>query len=352
MSDIESELAGRVADARARRAALRIRGGGTKDFYGDALRGELLETCRHDGVVSYEPSELVVTVRAGTRLEALERSLTEEGQMLPFEPPHFGGDATVGGCVAAGLSGPRRASAGAVRDYVLGVRMLDGGGQVHSFGGRVIKNVAGYDVSRLLAGSLGVLGLILEVSLKLLPLPRAEETLQLELSEAAAIETMNRWAGRPLPVSATCWHDGVMSVRLSGAEASVRAGAARIGGARISPDRATGFWHDVREHRAPYFRHAGSLWRLALPSTTPPVGLGDSLLEWNGGQRWLVSTDATRVREVAVEAGGHATLFRARERSAAAFTPLSPSTQRLQRALKQVFDPEGVFNPGRMYADI
>ena len=238
-SDVSKELSENILAAKAARRPLRIRGGGTKDFYGNEPRGELLDTRGYAGIVDYEPTELVITARGGTRLVDLEEKLAAQNQYLPFEPPHFGADATLGGCIAAGLSGPRRASAGALRDFVLGARIIDGAGRELGFGGRVMKNVAGYDISRLLAGSLGTLGLILEVSLKVLPRPRAELTLRLELPEGRALESLNRWAGQPLPVSASAWRDGELSLRLSGADAALQAAAERIGGERVEIGRAS-----------------------------------------------------------------------------------------------------------------
>jgi glycolate oxidase FAD binding subunit len=346
---IES-LAETIREAAARGRALRLRGGGTKDFYGNALRGEVLDTSGHAGIVAYEPTELVVTARCGTPLAELERELEKNRQCLPFEPPHFGAGATVGGCVAAGLSGPRRAAAGALRDFVLGVKLIDARGEALDFGGRVMKNVAGYDVSRLVAGSLGTLGLIAEVSFKVAPRAQAETTLRLEAPQARALELMNRWAGQPLPVSATAWHDGELSVRLSGSQAAVRAAAAHIGG--VAADEP--FWGAIREHTHAFFSGPEPLWRLALPSACAPLGLlGRELVEWNGALRWLRSTeDAAKIREAARRAKGHATLFRAADKRAGCFTPLEPVLARLHRELKSVFDPAGIFNPGRLYAEL
>ena len=323
-----------------------MRGGGSKDFYGNEPRGELLDTRSHAGIVSYEPTELVVTARCGTLLSDFENTLKEHGQCLPFEPPHYGPTATLGGCVAAGLSGPRRAAAGALRDFLLGVKLVDGRGRLLTFGGQVMKNVAGYDVARLTAGSLGTLGLIAEASLKVLPLAPCELTLRLELSEQAALENMNRWAGQPLPISATAWHRGELRLRLSGSEAAVSAAAQKIGGTRMQDES---FWLGVREHRHAFFSGPQPLWRLALPSVSPPLGVGaDTLIEWGGALRWLRVDEA---RELARSAGGHATLFRG-EKRAAVFTPLEPVLMRLHRELKAVFDPAGILNPGRMYAEL
>jgi glycolate oxidase FAD binding subunit len=340
----------RIRDAAARRSPLRLRGGGTKDFYGNEARGELLDTRGYAGIVAYEPTELVITARCGTPLAEVERILGEEGQCLPFEPPHFGAAATFGGCIAAGLSGPRRASAGALRDFVLGARIVDGSGRDLRFGGQVMKNVAGYDVSRLLAGSLGTLGLIVEASLKVLPRPATEETLRLEMPQDRALETMGRWAGQPLPLSASAWHEGALLVRLSGAAAAVRAAAAKIGGEPVREPP----WDAIREHRHPFFEGDAPLWRIALPPVAPPLpAAGAQMVEWGGGLRWLRSSEAAEtLREEARRAGGHATLFRAREKAAGAFAPLAPALARLHRSLKATFDPAGILNPGRLYPEL
>jgi glycolate oxidase FAD binding subunit len=293
----------------------------------------------------------VISARCGTPLAEVEQALAGQGQCLPFEPPHFGA-ATFGGCIAAGLSGPRRASAGALRDFVLGVKLIDGKGRLLQFGGQVMKNVAGYDVSRVVAGSLGTLGVIAEASLKVLPRPPAELTLQLEAPESRALELMNRWAAQPLPLSAAAWHDGLLWVRLSGSSAAVRAAAAGLGGSPL--DDTQGFWRAIREHTHAFFASDAPLWRLAVPSVTPPLDLpGRQLIEWGGGLRWLSSgAGAVEVRQLARRSGGHATLFRAADKSAGAFAPLDPVLLRLHRALKSAFDPAGIFNPGRLYPEL
>jgi len=259
--------------------------------------------------------------------------------------------ATLGGCVAAGLSGPRRAHAGAVRDFVLGVRILDGTGQDLRFGGQVMKNVAGYDVSRLMAGSLGTLGVLLEVSLKVLPIPPAEATLRLACSAGEAITLMNQWSGRPLPITATSWRDGRLDVRLSGALPAVESAIAKIGGTRIDPGEAGAFWAGIREQTDPYYVGEPPLWRLSVKPTTPPLSLpGETLIEWGGALRWLKSrAEAPAIRDAARAAGGHATLFRAGDKSAGAFHPLPEGLMATHRRLKQAFDPAGILNPGRMY---
>jgi len=345
----------RIREAAASGTALRVRGGGSKDFYGEALAGELLDTREHAGIVDYEPTELVITARGGTPLAQIERAMAERGQMLAFEPPHFGPHATLGGAIAAGLSGPRRPYAGAVRDLVLGVRVLDGRGDDLSFGGRVMKNVAGFDVARLMTGALGTLGVIVEASLKCLPRPRAEATRAFECSADDAIRQVNEWGGQPLPLSATCHAGGHLFVRLSGAEPAIEAAIAKLGGDAVEARAAP--WDDLREHRHPFFARAvhegATLWRLSVRSTAPCRDLGgEQLIEWGGAQRWLVAgprTDPAVVRTWAQEHGGHATIFRASDKSAGAFHPLPPVLRGLHERLKRVFDPHGILNRGRLY---
>jgi glycolate oxidase FAD binding subunit len=355
MSGALETLAEQVRAAAEAGRALCLRGGGSKDFYGGEPRGERLDLRGYAGIVSYEPSELVVTARCGTPLADLEAALGERNQMLAFEPPHYGsaGAATLGGCIAAGLSGPRRASAGALRDFVLGSKLLDARGRVLSFGGEVMKNVAGYDVSRLLAGSLGTLGVVLEVSLKVLPKPPAEATLRFELPQDRALETLNRWAGKPLPISASRWRGGELTLRLSGAPSALRDACGKLGGERVDDVAAERSWAALRDHADSYFEGDAPLWRLSLPSQAAPLELpGEPLIEWGGALRWLRSrAEAATVRKAAEAAGGHATLFRATDKSAGAFAPLPPALLRLHRELKHAFDPTGIFNPGRMYPD-
>ena len=362
-------LVDRVRSAQARGATLCIRGGGSKDFYGEAPQGEVLDTRGLRGTSSYEPTELVVTTRCGTPLAELEALLATKGQCLPFEPPHFAHlgaagrtpverGATVGGMVAAGLAGPSRAAVGSVRDYVLGATMLNGRGEVLTFGGQVMKNVAGYDVSRLLAGSLGTLGVILEVSLKVLPIAPATLTLRLELDQAGALAQLNAWGGQPLPLNASAWWHDNLIVRLSGAVAAVQAARARIGGEVVEAAAAAPFWEGLRDQDDEFFAKArgavnggATLWRLAVPQTAAPLDLlGALLIEWGGAQRWLCSTmPAAAVRETTARVGGHATLFAALDKSAGVFAPLSAPLARIHRELKKSFDPSRVFNPGRLY---
>jgi glycolate oxidase FAD binding subunit len=363
--DAERELAGQVRSAADARTPLVIRAGGTKDFYGNGSEGTVLDPRAHAGIVAYEPTELVVTVRAGTALAELEAALDASNQMLPFEPPHFAGGATVGGCVAAGLAGPRRASFGAtsggVRDFVLGARLLNGKAETLKFGGTVMKNVAGYDVARLLAGSLGILGVILDVSLKVLPKPVAETTLRFELDQMDALHRVNDWAGQPLPISATAWMGDLLYVRLSGAAAAVQSARERLGGEALDAEGSGALWRGIRDHRNTLFGGddlgARPLWRLSVPSTAEPLQLpGSQLIEWSGALRWLRSdAPAATIRGRAETMGGHATLFRggdAAARAGGVFAPLPPPLLAIHRRLKAEFDPAGIFNRGRLVPGI
>ena len=333
-------------------STLRIRGGGTKDWYGQAFAGDVLDTRAFSGIVDYEPTELVITARCGTPLAEIEAVLAERNQMLAFEPPHFGPGATFGGAIASGLSGPRRASSGAVRDFVLGVMLMDGRGEVLTFGGQVMKNVAGYDVSRLLAGSLGTLGLMLQMSVKVLPRPLRESTLRFAISEIDALSRLNEWGGLPLPISASCWADGVLTLRLSGAEAAVAAAECSLGGESVADGPA--FWRALREQQHQFFATESSLWRLSVPSAASAILLrGEQLIEWGGAQRWLKAdadpASAHSIRRSVSAAGGHATLFRGGDKAVGVFQPLAPAVAKIHTRLKASFDPSHVFNPGRMY---
>lgn len=354
-TDQTQALTERIRAASIDSTPLAIRGGGSKAFYGHAPMGEVLAMDGHRGVLNYEPTELMLTARAGTPLAEIEQLLADNGQMLAFEPPHFDRNATLGGAIAAGLAGPRRPFAGAVRDHVLGVRLIDGRARVQRFGGEVMKNVAGYDVSRLMVGALGTLGVLLDVSLKVLPRPEAERSIGLDLEPGAMtryVETALR-TGAPITGAA---HDGVRArIRLSGAESAVGAGVRHLGG---EPLDGTDFWPQLRDHRLPFLRTLrsddGPLWRIALPpGTMLPEIPGERIVDWNGQQVWLRSpTASAHVRAAARDAGGHATLFRGGDGSVPVFTRLSPAVHQLHEGLKQVFDPGRILNRGRMYADI
>jgi len=351
-----------IRGAAAARTPVEIRGGGTKAFYGGAVEGATLSTTSFAGIVDYSPTELVVTARAGTPLAELEGALRAERQMLAFEPPHFAAGATLGGAVATGLAGPRRPYCGAVRDFVLGVDVIDGTGTSLSFGGRVMKNVAGFDVARLMTGALGTLGLITSVSLKCLPLPKAEATLVFACDAVEAIQRVNGWSGRPLPLSGTCHHDGRLWVRLSGAEPAVAAAMRTIGGEAVPTGAEP--WRALRDHAHPFFTDAArrglAVWRLSVRSTAPSrVFAGAQLIEWGGALRWVVAeggadarAEAAALRDWAAANGGHATRFRAgsagSDAAVPAFAPLDKTLLALHQRLKGVFDPQGILNRGRL----
>jgi len=362
----------RVRRAQAAATPLVIHGGNTKLFYGAKTIGEAVDMRAYSGIIAYQPRELVLTVRAGTPLAEIEAAMATEMQILPFEPPHFGAGATIGGSVAAGLSGPRRPYTGAVRDFVLGTRIVNGKGEDLHFGGRVIKNVAGYDVSRLMTGAMGTLGVLLDISFKVLPKPARETTLRYEMDQATAIQRFNEWAGKPLPLSATCWDNGVAMVRLSGTLAGVEAARKKLGGEVVEQTQAATFWASVRDHSHPFFENgAAPLWRLSVPATTPVLALPSTplpstpvpstpLIEWGGALRWLradaqsnshANAQADTLRQQIAAVGGHATLMRAGTNGVVGhpvFHPLTGKLAELNRNLKAAFDPANVLNRGRM----
>jgi glycolate oxidase FAD binding subunit len=358
--DLTHELAARVRAATAAGTPLRIVGGDTKRWYGRAAGGEPLSIAGHTGVLNYDPGELVLTARGGTRLAEVERLLAENGQCLPFEPPRFGETSTIGGVIAAGLAGPARSWRGPVRDYVLGARVLAGDGRVLRFGGEVMKNVAGYDVSRLLAGSLGILGVILDVSLKVLPQAVATRTLLVTTDANAALDLLATASQRGAPVSASFWQRNELHARLEGSPSALDEISPMFGGAtRVDESIATGFWNEVRDQRhAMLTQDALDLWRLHVPALAPmpsAIPLDRVACEWNGAQRWYAGADREVALRIALEAGGHATLYRAAATDAApveVFAPLPPALLDLHRRVKRVFDPAGILNPGRMYADL
>jgi glycolate oxidase FAD binding subunit len=367
------QITDRIQAATADRTPLRLRGGGSKDFYGEWPQGEQLDLTPLTGITSYEPSELVITARAGTPLAELESVLAASGQCLAFEPPHFGGGATVGGMVAAGLSGPARASAGAVRDFVLGVNLINGKGELLTFGGQVMKNVAGYDVSRLMVGALGTLGVLTEISLKVLPVAPAEATLVFQLDQAAALAQLHRWGGQPLPLNASCWvrdtatpgNPELLFVRLRGAVAAVESACHKmtqeVPGTRMDNAAAGPDWHACRDLRLPFFTAPAPdlcLWRLSLPQTAPVLDLPYAqFIEWHGGQRWLWApwSAQAQLRQAAAEAGGNATVFIAAHANSTGargrFNPLKPPLDQIHQRLKAEFDPAGIFNRGRLYQE-
>ncbi len=367
--DFPSQLIHQVRTAAAARTPLRIRGGDTKAFYGEPVTGEVLSTTGWRGIVSHEPSELVVTVRAGTPLAELEAALAEAGQCLPFDPPHCGPASTIGGVVAAGLAGPARATVGGVRDFVLGLQFINGRGEWLTFGGQVMKNVAGYDVSRAMAGSMGTLGVITDISLKVLPVAPAEATLVFALDQHEALEQLHRWGGQPLPLNASCWVKDntqtdapeLLFVRLRGAVAAVESACERLGreagGARMDNAQAGPDWAACRDQTLPFFNAPSAdhcLWRLSLPQTAPVLSLPYAqLIEWQGAQRWLwaPASAADEIRSATAALNGHATLFRAGADGAPGvprFDRQSTVIHTITQRLRAEFDPAGIFNPGRM----
>jgi len=350
--DLSQQLQQQVVTAAALRQTLQIRGGNSKAFLGQPCEATSLDVSQHRGIVSYDPVELVVTARAGTPIKALEQVLADNNQMLPFEPPHFGENATLGGTIAVGLSGPSRPFAGSVRDYVLGVKMINGRGEILRFGGQVMKNVAGYDCSRLMAGAMGTLGVLLEISLKVLPKPAAEITLIQTMSANQALETMYAWAAKSIPLSAACYDGKQLYLRLSGSASAVAGTATLVGGDAL--DNGADFWRQIKEHQYPFFQTEQPLWRLSLPATAPLLELpGQWLIDWGGAQRWLASdADAEQIREQTKSAGGHATLFRNAAAKTDRFQTPDQAVMVLHKRLKNSFDPKGILNPGRLYTDL
>lgn len=351
-ADSSSEIQQLIQQAAAEGQALRIVGGGSKQFYGRLTEGHRLDVAGHCGIVAYEPTELVVTVRSGTPVQALEQALAEQGQMLAFEPPGFGASATVGGMIACGLSGPRRPWAGAMRDAVLGLRCINGHGESLRFGGEVVKNVAGFDVSRLMVGALGTLGVVLEVSLKLMPRPEMEQTRVFDCSDSQALQWASEWSARGLPISGAVFDGRQLFVRLSGVEAGVRVAGQQLGGEALEASDV--WWRELGEHQHHFFRDSQPLWRLSLPAAAQPVNIiGDWLYDWGGAQRWLkTALQSNIIREMAMRAGGYATLFRGGDRQGMVFHPLPPALHAVHRELKKAFDPKHLFNRGCLYPDI
>lgn len=333
---------------------LHIVGGDSKAFYGRNSEATRLETRGHAGIVAYEPTELVITARAGTPLSEIGQALAKQGQMLPFDPPLFGAagskGATLGGSVAAGLAGPGRPWCGAPRDSVLGIKLLDGEGRVQSFGGQVMKNVAGYDIARLMAGAMGTLGVLLEVSLKVLPRPAAESTRILDLPQAEALRTMRELAAGPAPLAGASHLRDRLYLRLSGNASGVEAWARQVGG----ESGEDAFWQSLRDQQLDFFQQDAPLWRLSLPPATPHRSFEHAALtDWGGAQRWLYTDrDAGALRRAVAEHDGHATLFRGGDRDGEVFQPLNPVLRRFHQGLKQTFDPHQLFNRGRLYTDL
>jgi len=351
--DTDSAVA--ALQERVRKAAqdgegLAITGGNTKSFLGRLSRGAPCSVRAVQGVVHYEPTELVVTVRAGTRLTELESTLAQSGQMLPFEPPAFGEGATIGGTIACGLSGPCRPYRGAARDFVLGVRCINGKGESLRFGGEVMKNVAGYDVSRLMVGAMGTLGILTEISLKVLPRPACSQTRTFEMPGESASELMTSFLGRSLPVSAAAYLDGVLWVRLSGSEAAVSTAAGALGGDREAEGDV--FWSQLKEHRLDFFSHDLPLWRISLKPQNDVIQFpGKTLIDWGGAQHWVKSdTGFEALSELVRPYRGYVTGFSGRDQGVRSDVP-QDAVLKLNRGLKAAFDPSGILNPGRLFPE-
>ena len=365
-----------ILHAAKNKTPLSIEGGATKSWYGNANTYTKLDTRTYSGILEYQPEELVITACAGTPLKEIEAALKEKNQVLAFEPPHFGEHATFGGAIAAGLAGPGRISVGNFRDFVLGTRILDGKGQDLSFGGQVMKNVAGYDVSRLMPGSMGTLALLLEASVKVLPRPAATATLRCHISQEKALRTLNEWAGQPLPLSASCWigngaGEGQLTIRLAGAAAAIKAAiplmSSLVNASEVDPQSAEVFWNDLREHKLPSFENIAAdqtLYRLALPAACGPLIISGAsneiVLEWHGQQRWIKAAGDeatfTLIKKLATSHGGHATRFKQGMNVNPAFQRFtvlgeqahSKALELVQERLRSAFDPAGVFATNRL----
>jgi len=350
--DISEVLQQKVRDAVDNETPLKIEGGSSKSLLGRETHGEVLSVSAHCGIVEYDPRELVITARSGTPLKEVEAVLSEAGQILAFEPPHFGDYATLGGTIACGISGPCRPFLGSVRDSILGCKLINGRAEMVCFGGQVIKNVAGYDVSRLMVGAYGTLGVLLDVSLKVLPRPAVTKTLIQECTQVESIRKASALLSRSLPVSAACYHGGRYYLRLSGSETAVQYAQECLGGDVMEQPEL--FWHALREHCLPFFKSTNLLYRVVVQPATPPLEIaGEWLLDWGGAQRWLISNESIiSIRERVTKVGGHVTQFRGGERSGEIFQPLTATMRSIHERLKAGFDPNQIFNQGRMYASL
>jgi len=364
--DMSAELLEQAQCAKASGQNLYVFGGASKASPTPPPGSLPLCTAGHSGVIDYHPSELVITARAGTPIAQLSELLQANGQYLPFEPRQFNGLATLGGSVAEGLSGPRRPWSGSVRDYVLGCQLISGEAKLLRFGGQVMKNVAGYDVSRLMAGSRGWLGVLTEISLKVLPAPRAVTTQCLQYTPAESIAAYFKWYRQGLPVTGVM-HDGTsLFVRLEGNENGVRQAAQTIGGDDVLGNAATttvttttatttttstaataDIWSALREHTLPFFNDPRVLWRLSVPVGTRFNNLpGNALMDWAGAQWWLKSdADPAVILAIAQESGGHACAYRDGQRLPGGSSP-EPGLQQLAARIKAQLDPHSLFNPG------
>ncbi len=348
--DISKEVQECVLDAFEKDQHLKIIGGNSKHFYGNSINGDVLDVSAHQGVLKYEPTELFITARAGTPLNDIEKLLDDNNQMLGFEPPQFSPTATLGGTIACNFSGPRRPYAGSARDFLLGCKIINGKGESLSFGGEVIKNVAGYDATRLMCGALGSLGVILECSLKILPKPEFETSLSFEYTDETAIEKMRHWAQKSLPISATSYCNGQLIIRLSSTENAVKATIKKLGGDVLADQNH--FSHAIKEQQHDFFKNDLPLWRISIDPNAPPLINHDSLYEWSGALRWILSTDNNdAIINYAKENGGHATLFRNPSASTNVFQPLPDGLKKIHHQLKLAFDPKKILNRHKLYPE-
>lgn len=346
---IAQTLCEAVRKASENRQPLQIQGNGSKNFYGPPGTGETLSTAELSSIVAYEPSELFITARAGTLLSEVEAALDDANQILPFEPPQYGRQATIGGTVACGLSGPRRPYSFAMRDCILGTRLINGKGEHLTFGGQVVKNVAGYDVSRFMCGAMGTLGVITEISLKTIPKPESEITLAYEQPFEQALDFMQRLLQTNLPVTASYYENNRLYLRIAGNENVIDKVKQRLGGEQLDDNKQ--LWHSVKEHQRDFFESDKNLWRCMVPVNCGALSInGESVFEWNGGLRWYTSDDDMQsVMKITKSAGGYATLFRAKSSQAHRFAEPATALKKLHLKLKQAFDPGNILNPGRMY---
>lgn len=346
-----SALQQQIHEAYENNTKLSISGQQSKHFYGREITGELLDVQQHAGIIEYQPSELVITARAGTTLTEINQQLSEHNQVLPFDPPRFDNKGTLGGAIAAGLSGPSRPWTGAVRDVVLGVTCINGKAEQLEFGGKVMKNVAGYDVSRLMCGALGTLGVLLDVSVKLLPTPAQTRSLIIQQDQQTMLTTMAALNSKPSAITGACHYENKLIIRLAGTEQAIQASQQLIPG-DVWTDVGD-FWQSLRDHRLAFFADPRPLWRLSLPPATPALSIkGDSIVDWGGAQRWLLTDESPDlIRQCCSAYGGHASLFRNGDRSNDIFQPLEIGLAGIHQQLKQAFDPRGILNPHRLYRE-
>jgi glycolate oxidase FAD binding subunit len=350
MNDYRDDITSTIQRAYQKKIPLHVSAGNTKHFYGRNIQAKTLSLAHHKGIIEYEPSELYITARSGTPLQEIEQTIAEQHQIIPCEPPYFGTAATIGGMVASGLAGPRRVHAGTVRDCILGAEIINGKGEFLRFGGKVMKNVAGYDVSRLMCGALGTLGVLMSVSLRLLPKPVCEQTIALSLGSNMAIEKMNQWANTAMPISATFFDGRSLYLRLSSSLSAIETCKRKIGGEVMNQDEM--FWNNIKEQAHNFFDSTKPLWRISVPTYTQNLNLpGECAIEWNGALRWYLSdADETTIRSEAEHVGGNANLFKG-SITENVFHPLSKTSMRIHKKLKQAMDPAGILNPGKMFAE-